>query len=60
MSAIVPGNFTSPIDLGLPLSPVGEDIPSLREELLAAYNAIQILQIELTKVLDRLTAAGIP
>lgn len=63
MATLVPGNFDSTIDTGLPISPSGET----KEDLQSAYNAIQILQRYLTiAVADivtlkaRLAAAGIP
>lgn len=56
---ITPGDFTSSIDTGLPQLPETPDYPT-REDLIAVFNAIKTLQMEIETIKNRLTAAGIP
>jgi len=58
--AIAPGTFTSRFDTGLPINPQTQDPPDLRDDLQSAYNAIQVLQMQMELLLARLQAAGIP
>lgn len=56
---ISPGDFTSSIDTGLPQLPETVEEPT-REDLIAVFNAVKTLQMQIETILARLAAAGIP
>lgn len=67
MTAVVPGNFSSTIDTGLPQSPRSTEPPEVVDDLENLFAATQTLQMALETALAdivtlkaRLTAAGIP